>query len=61
MSKHLADHRTASQGSRLRNFLRIARDRSETMWRGLFRRDLARDAGNRRVVEFARIERVRKE
>lgn len=38
MTKHLADHRTASEGGRMKHFLRIARDRSETLWRGVFRR-----------------------
>ncbi len=61
MAKHLADHRATSQGGRLRNFLRIAHDRSETMWQGLFRRDVARPAANRRVVEYVRIERIRQE
>ena len=40
MTKHLADHRTPSQGARVQHFLRIARDRSETIWRDVFRRSL---------------------
>ena len=57
MTKHLADHRTPSQGARLQNFVRIARDRSETIWRGVFRRGPEASSNNRRVVEYVRIAR----
>ena len=36
MTKHLADHRTAPTGGRVKAFLTIARDRSESAWRGLW-------------------------
>jgi hypothetical protein len=61
MTRHLADHRTASEGGRLKHFLRIARDRSETTWRAVFQRNLSRDGDNRRVLEYIRIERQRQE
>ncbi|MBH1973533.1 MAG: hypothetical protein I8H94_00470 [Rhodobacteraceae bacterium] len=57
MTKHLADHRTPSQGARVQHFLRIARDRSETIWRDVFRRAAPDNGSSRRVVEYARIER----
>lgn len=56
--KHLADHRNTSSGARLREFLRLARDRSESAWTKAWQRPAAR-LSNRRVVEFARIERGR--
>lgn len=57
MTKHLADHRTPSQGARVQHFLRIARDRSESIWRDVFRRSVPVSGNGRRVVEYARIER----
>lgn len=57
MTKHLADHRTASEGGRMKHFLRIARDRSETLWRGVFRRTTLSGTDGRRVLEYVRIER----
>ncbi|MGQ0566974.1 MAG: hypothetical protein ACT4OK_18190 [Gemmobacter sp.] len=59
MTRHLADHRTPSQGARLMHFLRIARAEAGGMWRLFARRPQADGAGNRRVVEFARIARGR--
>ena len=59
MTKHLADHRTASTGSRLRHFLRIARENGETMWHGLWQRPFTRGISNRRAVEYVRIEKKR--
>jgi len=56
--KHLADHRNTSSGARLREFLRLARDRSESAWAKAWQRPMAR-LSNRRLVEFARIERGR--
>ena len=60
MTRHLADHRSASQGGRVRHFLRIARDRSESAWQALFRRRSSSAGGNRRVVEYVRIARQEK-
>ncbi|HCZ00730.1 MAG: hypothetical protein A3D16_05755 [Rhodobacterales bacterium RIFCSPHIGHO2_02_FULL_62_130] len=59
MTKHLADHRTPSQGGRLKHFLRIARDRSEEVWRTAWQRNRETDGGHRRVVEYVRIARGR--
>lgn len=56
MTKHLTDHRDAPTGARLKAFLTIARDRSETAWRGLRQRPLARPEENSRLVQFVRIE-----
>jgi hypothetical protein len=59
MAKHLVDHRTASNGGRVRAFLTIARDRSETVWRGLWKRPEARLDDNQRLVQYVRIEKGR--
>lgn len=53
MTRHLADHRSPSQGGRLRHFLRIARE-----GRGPWHRPET-PASNRRVIEFCRIARGR--
>jgi hypothetical protein len=57
--KHLADHDHDASAARTQNFLRIARDRSESLWRGLWQRPFARSEGNRRMVEYLRIEKGR--
>ncbi|AXQ94837.1 hypothetical protein ORIO_14275 [Cereibacter azotoformans] len=54
MSRHLADKRTPSDGGRVKNFLKLARNP-----RAFWHRDEARPMGNRRVVEFLRIARGR--
>ena len=59
MTKHLADHRTAPSGNRVKAFVAIARDRSETVWRGLWKRPVERADTSRRLVEYVRIERGR--
>ena len=59
MTRHLADHRTNSDGGRVRHFLRIARAEASTLWHKLARRPRLTDQGNRRMVEYARIERGR--
>lgn len=53
MTKHIADRRTVTQGGRLKHFLRLARAE-----RGPWHR-AETPAGNRRVVEFCRIDRGR--
>lgn len=53
--KHLADHDHRPSALRAQKFLRIARDRSESLWRGLWQRPVAQGTGNRRVLEFVRI------
>jgi hypothetical protein len=53
MTRHIADHRSPSQGGRVRHFLRIAR-----AGRGGWHR-AETPAGNRRLVEFCRIARGR--
>ncbi len=55
--KHLADHRSSSTGARLSHFLRLARNRSEAAWERVWQKPAARSQGNRRLVEFIRIER----
>lgn len=53
MSRHLADHRKATTGSRIKHFLRLARTPRETWHR-------PRDgAGTSRLKQFLRIERGR--
>lgn len=53
MSKHLADHRKATTGGRVKHFLRLARAARETWHR-------PRGAtGQSRLVQFLRIERGR--
>ena len=51
MARHVIDKRTLSQGGRVRNFLRLARQK-----RGLWHRSEA-PGTNRRLVEFLRIAR----
>ena len=61
--KHLADHRSSSTGAKLKHFLRLARNRGEAVWERVRQggRGAANGAtGNRRLVEFARIERNRR-
>lgn len=57
--KHLADHRSATTGARLRHYLRLARDKSESAWEQVWQKAPLRGPGNRRVVEYVRIERGR--
>lgn len=59
MTKHLADHREASTGGRVKHFLRLARDRSEAAWEQVWQRPFERADENRRLVEYVRIERDR--
>ncbi len=59
MTKHLADHRTPSTGGRVKAFLSIARDRSESAWRGVWQRPYDRADESRRLVEYVRIEKGR--
>jgi hypothetical protein len=59
MSKHLADHRSAPTGGRVKAFITIARDRSETMWQGLWKRPVDRSEVNQRLVQYVRIEKGR--
>lgn len=59
MTKHLADHRTPQEGGRAKAFFAIARDRSESAWRGLWRRPQESSGENQRLVQFLRIEKGR--
>lgn len=61
MTRHLADHRSESNAGRMVQFLRIARSEGEGIWRRLWQHSQALQPGNRRVVEFLRIERQRTE
>jgi hypothetical protein len=53
MTKHLADHRMASSGGKLRHFLQLSRTARATWHRP------RSAAGKARVVQFLRIERGR--
>lgn len=53
MSRHLADHRAISTGSRVKHFLRLARSPRETWARPRGK------AGASRLIQFLRIERGR--
>jgi hypothetical protein len=53
MSRHLADHRKATTGSRTKHFLRLARTPRETWHRPRL------GAGVSRLTQFLRIERGR--
>ncbi|WP_426034657.1 hypothetical protein [Cypionkella sp. TWP1-2-1b2] len=57
MTKHLADHRTASEGGRLQNFLRLERSQSATAPRSLHQRPHLRSDDNPRLQHYLRIER----
>ncbi len=60
MSRHLADHRSQSDGGRLKHFYRIEKaeggDSNHDAGRMLHKRHLAR-AGARRLEHYLRIER----
>ena len=58
MARHLADHRTPSQGARLMRYVAIDRVRGDGVWRGLGLR-ASPATGNWRLVEFLRIARGR--
>ena len=58
MTKHIADHRSAPDSSRVQHFLRIAHNQPEAVWRAIWRKPVARADGNRQLVEFVRIERT---
>jgi hypothetical protein len=58
MSRHPADHRAPSDGSRAKHFLRLARG-ADTVWRSLWKRPRAEPPEGRRVAEFVRIARGR--
>lgn len=55
MTKHIADHRTASDGGRLQNFLRLERTQSAAP-RSLHQRPQSA-ADTQRLQQFLRIER----
>lgn len=59
MTRHLADHRALPEGGRVKHFLRIARAEVSTLWMRLAKRPRLTGEGNRRLVEYARIERGR--
>lgn len=61
MTKHLADHSTDTTPGRLARFLRIARSQSQTVWHRLWQAQTAPVTGNRRVVEFVRIARQKRD
>jgi hypothetical protein len=54
MTKHLADHRTPSQGGRVKAFMQLARKTREG-----WHRVEGKPPTNRRLVEFLRIARGR--
>jgi len=53
MSRHLADHRSRTTGTKVKHFLRLARKPRETWQRP------RGQAGSGRLVQFLRIERGR--
>lgn len=60
MSRHLADKRAATDGGRVKHFLRISRMmQGEGVWRALWKAPRLKPAEDRRVVEYLRIERGR--
>ncbi len=56
MSKHLADHRAAPSGERVKAFVTIARRGSGHVWQALWKRPVERAAENQRLVQYIRIE-----
>jgi len=56
MSKHLADHRAAPSGERVKAFVTIARRGSGHVWQALWKRPVERAADNQRLVHYVRIE-----
>ena len=56
MSKHLADHRTAPSGGRVKALVTIARRGSGHVWQALWKRPVERAADNQRLVQYIRIE-----
>ena len=56
MSKHLADHRTAPTGQRVKAFVTIAHRSSQQVWQGLWKRPVEHSAQNQRLVQYIRIE-----
>ncbi|GLS86041.1 hypothetical protein GCM10010873_10150 [Cypionkella aquatica] len=56
MTKHLADHRAASEGGRLQNFLRVERANSSAAPRSLQQRPQTAD-DTTRLQHYLRIER----
>jgi hypothetical protein len=56
MSKHLADHRAAPSGERVKAFVTIARRGSGHVWQALWKRPVERAADNQRLVQYIRIE-----
>lgn len=56
MSKHLADHRAAPTGQRVKEFVTIAHRGSGRVWQALWKRPVERAAENRRLVQYIRIE-----
>ncbi len=56
MSKHLADHRAAPSGERVKAFVTIARRGSGHVWQALWKRPVERAADNQRLVQYVRIE-----
>ncbi len=57
MTKHLADHRQASDGGRVKHFTRIESKREETVWNLARQQPRDRSKVNTRLAEYARIER----
>jgi len=57
MTKHLADHRPASEGGRLHHFLRLERSQPATAPRTLHQRPQSRSDDNARLQHYLRIER----
>ena len=59
MTKHLADHRSTPSTGRVQAFVKLARDRSETVWHRLWQRSFVKADDNQRLVQYVRIEKGR--
>ncbi len=57
MTKHLADHRTSSQGGRSKHFLSIEKSAAKSPWEVLRQQPRLREEQTPRLKEFLRIER----
>jgi hypothetical protein len=57
MSKHLADHRTSSEGGRSKHFLNIEKNAAKSPWEALRQQPRMRGEQTPRVTQYLRIER----
>jgi hypothetical protein len=60
MTRHLNDHEKPVQEDGLKQAFRIARAGGEEFWKALWKRRGLQGGNNRRLVEYARIDRGRR-